>query len=201
MHERIVGLYEENAATWDRQRGRELFEKRWLDAFLSPLPQRPTTLDLGCGMGEPIARYLIERGARVTGVDSSPSLIALCRERFPEQEWIVADMRALDLGRAFDGVLAWHSLFHLPPDDQRPMFARLAAHVKPGGHLLFTSGTEHGEKIGSWLGEPLYHASLAADEYRRLLEANGFTVTRHRVRDPECGHATVWLARREALGC
>jgi SAM-dependent methyltransferase len=199
MHERIAGLYEDNAAAWDRQRGRELFEKAWLDRFLALLPEAPEVLDIGCGMGEPIAAYLIDRGARVTGIDSAPSLIALCRERFPAHEWIVGDMRTLDLARRFDGILAWHSFFHLHPDDQRPMFARFAAHARPGAALMFTSGWSHGEAIGAWQGEPLYHGSLDTKEYRRLLGENGFAVVDHKVRDPECGDATIWLAQASAV--
>ena len=194
MHERIIGLYEDNAAAWDRQRGRALIEKPWLDRFTAGLTEGSAILDLGCGMGEPIGRHLIDRALRVTGVDSSPSLIALCRARFPAEEWIVEDMRDLALGRRFDGLIAWHSFFHLSPEDQRPMFARFAAHLRPGGRLMFTSGWRHGEAIGSWQGEPLYHGSLDTEEYRALLEANGFTILHHRLQDPECGHATVWLA-------
>lgn len=198
MHERIIGLYDENAAAWDRQRGRDLFERPWLDRFAALLPAGGTILDLGCGMAEPIARYFIECGFAVTGVDSSSSLIAICRQRFPEREWIVSDMRELSLGRRFDGILAWHSFFHLRPDDQRPMFPRFAAHAHTGTALMFTSGPSHGQAIGQWQGEPLYHGSLDADEYRALLHANGFSVVDHRVEDRGCGHATIWLARRSA---
>jgi SAM-dependent methyltransferase len=201
MHERIVGLYEENAAAWDRQRGRDLFEKPWLDRFLALLPPAPRILDIGCGMGEPVAAYLIGRGARVTGVDSSPSLVALARERLPEHEWIAVDMRALALGRRFDGLLAWHSFFHLAPEDQEPMFPRFAAHAQPGAALMFTSGWSRGEAIGSWQGEPLYHGSLDTAEYRALIEENGFAVVDHRIQDPGCGDATIWLAQmRPASG-
>jgi SAM-dependent methyltransferase len=196
MHERIVGLYEENAAAWDRQRGRDLLEGAWLERFAALLPESGSVLDIGCGMGEPIARWLIERGFRVTGVDSSPSMIALCRERFPKAAWQVADMRALALETLFDGLIAWHSFFHLRPEDQRPMFARFAAHAAPGAALMFTSGPEEGEKLGEWRGEPLYHGSLDPGEYPRLLAGNGFAVVEHKVQDSECGDATVWLARR-----
>ena len=55
MHERIVGLYEENAAAWDRQRGRDLHERAWLERFAALLPAGGGVLDIGCGMGEPIA--------------------------------------------------------------------------------------------------------------------------------------------------
>ena len=50
-------------------------------------------LDLGCGPGPPVAQHMVERGLRVTGVDSSTSMISFGRDRLPDQEWIVADMR------------------------------------------------------------------------------------------------------------
>lgn len=118
--ERIVGLYEENAAAFDAQRSRDLFEQPWLDRFAALLPEGGTILDVGCGMAEPVAAYLIGRGFRITGIDSSRAMIAMCRARFPHQEWIVDDMRALALGRTFDRVLAWYSSFHLTRDDHAP---------------------------------------------------------------------------------
>jgi trans-aconitate methyltransferase len=159
------------------------------------LPGRGSILDVGCGSGEPIASHLIESGFKVTGVDSSPALIAMCRERLPSHEWIVGDMRTLILGRRFDGVIAWHSLFHLRPDDQRTTLARLAGHVGSSGALMFTSGPEAGEMLGEWQGEPLYHASLAPEEYERLLESNGLQLVQRRFNDPDCGGASVWLAQ------
>ena len=194
-HERIIDLYQRTAHSFDEARSRTLFEAPWLDGFLAELPERPRVLDIGCGSGEPIAQYLIERGASVTGVDAAEPMIELCRKRFPDHEWLVADMRTLDLGRQFDGVIAWHSAFHLRPREQRRMFARYAAHLVPGGALMFTSGPEHGERIGEWQGEPLYSASLAPDEYRALLARNGFTLLDHRLEDETCGGATVWLAQ------
>jgi SAM-dependent methyltransferase len=193
----IIDLYERHAADFDRDRGRSLQERAWLDRFLAHVPAGETILDIGCGMGEPIARYLVSEGYRVFGVDSSPSMIAMCRARFPGHEWIVADMRALDLFRRFAGILAWDSFFHLSADDQRPMFERFARHAAPGAPLLFTSGPREGEAIGSYHGEPLYHASLDPSEYESLLSANGFSVRGYVPEDPDCGEHTVWLATYE----
>lgn len=192
----IVSLYRRHAAAYDRQRSRKLMEAGWLDRFLSLLPAAPSVLDIGCGMGEPIARHLIERGCRLTGIDSSPPLIALCRERFPQQIWQVADMRRLSLGRRFDGLIAWDSVFHLSHSDQRRMFPLFREHAADGAALLFTSGPGHGEAIGSFEGEPLYHASLDPSEYRALLAANGFAVIAHVAEDPDCGGHTIWLAQQ-----
>ena len=198
LPETIVGLYERHALAFDRDRSRTLFERAWLDRVLALVRPGGRVLDIGCGSGEPIARYLVESGRRVTGVDTSPTLLALCRERFPDEVWIHADMRGLDLGRRFAGLVAFDSFFHLAPDDQRRMFPRFARHAAPEAALLFTSGPAHGEAIGTYSGEPLYHASLDPAEYRALLAENGFAVVAHRAEDPECGGHTLWLARRGA---
>ena len=191
----IIDLYERHAAAFDADRVRSLFERGWLERFRAAMAPTASVLDVGCGMGEPIARYLIENGHPITGVDSSRAMISLCEARFPEATWIVADMRRLDLGETFGGILAWDSFFHLTAEDQRAMFAVFRRHAALGSPLMFTSGPAHGEAIGSYGGELLYHASLDADEYAALLDAHGFEVLAHVREDATCGGRTVWLAR------
>ena len=192
----VIDLYQRHAATYDGLRGKTLFERAWLDRFLALVPERAAILDIGCGSGEPIARHFLEKGHAVTGIDSAPSLIALCQERFPQASWRVQDMRRLALGRRFDGVIAWDSFFHLTAPDQRAMFQVFAAHASANAALMFTSGPSDGEAIGSLEGEPLYHASLAPEEYRSLLAESGFAVLEHAAEDESCGGHTIWLARR-----
>ena len=195
--DRIVDLDQRKASLWIESRARTgLFEKPWVDRFRALMPSAGAILDLGCGAAEPMAAYLISLGHPVTGVDSSPAMIEACRQRFPAQDWIVADMRELALQRAFAGILAWDSFFHLGYDDQRRMFPIFRAHAAPAAVLMFTSGPVHGEAIGSFAGEPLYHASLDPAEYRSLLDQNGFRVVLYVAEDPECGGHTIWLAQR-----
>ena len=193
--ERIINLYQRHARDWDKERGRVLFEKPWLDRLLALLPPRPCILDIGCGSAEPIKRYFIEKGCDVTGVDSSEALIAICKERFPHLDWFVKDMRELSLSRRFDGILAWDSFFHLCPEDQRIMFPIFKRHAAPKAALMFTSGASYGEAIGVYKDEPLYHGSLDGAEYCSLLDQNGFNVVSHVNEDATCGNHTVWLAQ------
>jgi SAM-dependent methyltransferase len=194
----VVDLYERHAEAWDRDRGRSLEERAWLDRFLSHVRPGGTVLDVGCGMGEPLARYLIDRGFGVVGVDASPAMIERCRARFPDSEWVVADMRGLELSRRFEGIVAWDSFFHLGMDDQRGMFPRFAAHALAGAPLMFTSGPKEGEAIGSYCDEPLYHASLSPFEYEQRLATSGFVVREYIAEDPDCGEHTIWLATFDA---
>jgi len=194
--ERIRDLYERHARAWDKDRSRSLFEKAWLDKFLSLMPPDPRVLDIGCGSGEPIGQYLIQQGCKITGVDSAPSLIDLCRQRFPGQNWMVGDMRELLLDDHFDGILAWDSFFHLTPEDQQNMFSVFSRHAGPSTVLMFTSGPTRGQVIGDYRGEPLYHASLNESEFRSLLNDINFDVVEHVVEDPDCTNHTIWLAQQ-----
>lgn len=182
--ERIIGLYDDQAPGWVADRGsvlgfgeRGLDEQAALDAFASQLPVGGSVLDVGCGSGWPWGAALLDRGFQVTGVDSSPRLIAHAATTLAAGEWRVGDLRTLDLGRTFDGLLVWYSLFHLTPEDQRSAFARILDHGSKEAVLLMTAGGhEAGVSIGSWRGEPLYHASLGAEAYRAILTAAGFQV-------------------------
>lgn len=195
LADNIIGIYQRHAGAFEQKRSTSLFEKAWLDRFLALLPVNGQILDIGCGNGMPIADYFIRQGFQVTGVDSSQPLIDRCLQRFPEQSWSVADMRTLALADRFDGLIAWDSFFHLARADQRQMFTIFRQHANSQAALMFTSGTSNGEAIGTFEGEALYHASLAPEEYRQLLQEQGFSVVKTLVEDPDCGGRTVWLAQ------
>lgn len=62
--------------------------------------------------------------------------------------------------------------------------------------MLFTSGRAFGEAVGTLEYQPLYHARLDSDEYRRLLDLQGFDVAAYVPVDPNCGRRTIWLAQQ-----
>lgn len=191
----ISALYNKIIDWFDNARTKDLMEREYLGLLLKHLKPGSTILDLGCGTGEPIAQYFIEKGMQVTGVDGAPKMVELCKQRFPTMEWLLADMRSVDLGKRFDAVIAWDSFFHLPGDDQRHMFTVFKRHIKHGGILLFTSGPKEGEECSIMDGEEFYHASLSLEEYRDLLGRNGFSMLLNKVEDPDCGEHTVWVAK------
>lgn len=196
--EEILPTYERKAADFLRLRDRSLFEVEWLEALLALAPG-PHVLDLGCGTGLPIAAYLASRGAIITGVDGAAAMIDLFRANLPGTEALHADMRGLALGRQFDAIVAFDSFFHLCPEDQWAMFPVFAAHAAPGAALLFNTGPEAGVRIGAVDGAPVYHASLAPEDYRAALSTAGFQIERHVPEDPACRGRTVWLARYSGL--
>ena len=197
--DRIIGLYQDRAADWIRDRGAALRldegdwnEVAWLDRFTLDWPTDARALDVGCGSGWPMCAALLARAFPVTGLDAAPDLIAHARATLPSGDWRLGDMRDNLPDGAFHGVLAWHSLFHLTPEAQTLLLPALAARVADGGRLMFTAGPAHGEAIGEWRGEALYHGSLDPDAYRALLTEADLTVE-------NAGDQGVWLARRAIL--
>jgi cyclopropane fatty-acyl-phospholipid synthase-like methyltransferase len=193
--ENVYKVYNKIAKWFSENRYALLNEDTYLEDMLGRLPPDPTILDLGCGTGKPILQYLIEKKLQVTGVDASSQMLGIAKANYPSTEFIQQDMRSLHLNRKFDAIIAWHSFFHLPASDQPAMFQRFEEHLNPNGILLFTSGTEHGEAWGMNGGENLFHSSLDSQEYESLLQKHYFLVIKHIIKDPDCGDATIWMAK------
>ena len=198
----VLATYDRIGPDWAETRDRTLFERRWLDRFLAHVPRRPggpEILDLGCGAGRPIAEYLADRGARLTGVDGSAAMADLFARIVPGAAAHHADMRGLALGQRFDGILAWNSFFHLSAPDQEAMFPVFAAHAAPDAALMLTTGHRAGTATGHVAGQPVFHASLDPGVYRTLLARADFEVLDYRPEDPECRGHTIWLARHRGV--
>ena len=93
-------------------------------------------LDAGCGSG-PISAALRDRGALVTGFDSSIKMLELARRRLGAD----ADLQVADLGRplpfpdgAFDDVIVSLVLHYL--EDWTAPLAELRRVLTPGGRLI-----------------------------------------------------------------
>jgi trans-aconitate 2-methyltransferase len=93
-----------------------------------------TAVDLGCGPGNSTellrARY---PGARVTGVDSSPDMLAAARARLPGVEFALGDIGAWTGAARYDVILANASLQWVP--DHAALLPRLLGRLAPGGTL------------------------------------------------------------------
>ena len=97
-------------------------------------------LDVACGTGVLIPDYLSRGVASVTGIDISPNMAALAREKFPEERVTIlcGDVESTDFGRQFDRIVVYNAFPHFP--DPERLIGRLAALLKEGGRLTVAHG-------------------------------------------------------------
>ena len=65
-------FYAEHGAQFDAERARDLSELKYLERAQASAPPPARVLDVGCGGGEPIARWFIERGYTEVAVKALP---------------------------------------------------------------------------------------------------------------------------------
>ena len=112
-----------------------------VEAFVTTLAPGASVLDVGCGNGMPLTKFIVDAGFDVLGVDSSPRMLEKSHANLPQIPVICAQIQNVDLPRAaFDAAISWGMLFHLPLGQQVLAFAAVARALKPGGRFLFTSG-------------------------------------------------------------
>ena len=137
-----LATYEAMAPVYDRFTGHHDYED-WTAtleglALAAGLSGR-RLLDAACGSGKSFAPMLA-RGYEVTGVELSPAMLERAAARGGGAARLVeGDLRAFDLGETFD--LVWCLCdsvnYLLSPEDLAAAIERLAAHLAPGGVLLF----------------------------------------------------------------
>lgn len=197
MRERVP--YDLIAERWSRDRSSLLFrEKPYVDRFVQLATPGGHILYLGCGPGKPIARYLLDRGYRVTGVDSSPEMLRLARANCPEAELVQGDMVSVDLPGAYHGIVAWDSIFHIPKEQHEKVFRAMCKWLKPTAPLLLSVGGSADEFVAPMFGIDFFYSGHSPDASLALLREVGLEIVLSEVDDPSSrGHVAV-LCRRAA---
>jgi SAM-dependent methyltransferase len=101
-------------------------------------PTGVNVLDLGCGTGRHDV-LLSTKGFNVTGVDNSEMMIEIAQSQFPDNEFLVDDIRSIKFDRRFDIIL---SLFHVisyqtENSDLVSVFDNVSNHLEDNGIFIF----------------------------------------------------------------
>jgi ubiquinone/menaquinone biosynthesis C-methylase UbiE len=176
-------IYNGFAKTYDRNRGRFDMTQVFDDFYAGLAPGCGRLLDLGCGAGEPFARYFIERGWNVTGVDFSEGMLELAARYVPQMQCIHADMREVEFPAAhFEAITAIYSLFHVPSREHAKLFDKFRRWLKPHGKALFTYATQ--DYTGSiefdgyreFMGQQLYYSHKSPEKLFADLGRSGLVI-------------------------
>lgn len=187
-------MYDRESAALERlhdQPDHREVDEMTVETLASVVEKPGPVADLGCGPG-PHTSGLARRGYDVVGIDGSPRMIKVARER-AARDGVDATFRVADLSRplcfadaSLGGVLAILVVQHLP--DPAGFVAEIRRCLRSGGHLLIRAP-------GRWSGAPsvrrsVYYRLRAAcythipglvdfydlDSLRRLVEGAGLSV-------------------------
>jgi SAM-dependent methyltransferase len=130
-------IAEAYAAEFRDELARKPFDRALLEAFAAGLPAGAPVLDLGCGAGGHVGRFVHDRGPSVTGVDFSAESIEIARRLNPGMSFIAADFRALPVADgSVDGIVAFYCLIYGGDDDILAALGECRRVLRPGGRLL-----------------------------------------------------------------
>lgn len=174
-----------DASAWDaRYRDSDLVwgvePNRFVRSFCERLPVGEA-MDVACGEGRN-AFWLARLGWRVTGVDFSTVAIARARAHSAQLprllalrlRWRAADVTRLTL-RPASLDLAVVSYLHLPPEQRDPLLVRLAAALRPSGHLVLVGHDVR--NLAEGVSGPQDPVLLyQPDQLRSLVQSAGLTV-------------------------
>ena len=137
----VVSAYDPWAADYDAWASDMTEDVAWYVELAREAEEPIVELAVGSGrVAIPIAR---ETGKRVIGIDSSPAMLAIARDRAAglPVELREGDIRELALDEPVDLVICpFRSLLHLPTwADKRRVFERVAAALRPGGRFAFNA--------------------------------------------------------------
>ena len=170
-----------------------------LEDLASLLPPEAAVLDLGCGAGVPVTRWLADRGFAITGVDVSARQLELACANVPEGTFLKADMTEVIFEpETFDAVVAFHSIIHVPRTEHPALLKSIHRWLEPGGALLATmTVADYEGRDDDWegWGAPMVWSHYDENANVAMLRDAGFEI---RYAEPRTGGGTgdeteTWL--------
>jgi ubiquinone/menaquinone biosynthesis C-methylase UbiE len=132
----VLSGYARWASVYDQPNPLVMVEEPAARQAFATWPQRSRVLDVACGTGRHTS-YLHELGHDVIGIDVSPEMVRVAREKLPEVRFLEGPMDPLPFDDGeFDAAVCALALSHIA--DIAAPIAEMARVVRPGGHLVVT---------------------------------------------------------------
>ena len=130
-------------------------------------------LDVACGTGVLFPDYLARNVGSLTGIDISPEMVKITREKFPQVQVICADVEETVFDKKFDCIMVYNAFPHFPNPEH--LIEVLANLLKPGGTLTVAHGMSraqidhHHEGTASKVSVGLMHEDALANIFAKHL--------------------------------
>jgi len=170
-----VAAYEKHSQTFLQCRDTSKVGVQVTNRWAHSLEHGSEVIEIACGGGVPVTQVLVDAGLKVWAIDSSPTLITVFKNRFPDIPVKCNTVLKSDyFRRKYDAAISIGLIFLLNEKDQIEMLAKVSEILHTGASFLFTAPIE----IGTWTDVNTGHAciSLGQEAYERALERSGFRV-------------------------
>lgn len=145
--------------------------------FTDYLTPNGKILDIGCGTGYPIAKYLVSCNFEVTGIDISREMINKAKKlKLKNAEFINQDILNFSTEIKFDGVIAFDSIWHIAKDKQADVYSKISSLMKNGAYFIFTHGNRDSEIIGTMFNQEFYYSALSINHLKEALSKAGLKI-------------------------
>ncbi len=151
---------------------------KYLEKLAELLKPGATVLDIGCGGGLPVDKFLTEKGFRVTGLDISEKQIELARKNVPQGTFEVKNMVDLQNGEyQVEGVVSFYAIFHTPREQHQELFKKINSYLPRGGYILVTMGAGEWEgEENDFLGTKMWWSHYGQDKNLEIIKDAGFEI-------------------------
>lgn len=179
-----MNFFDTAAAQWDSHPHRVALVRSVGEAIFQSERLTPEVklLDYGCGTGL-LGLYLLTYVKQVTGIDTSPGMLEVLREKITQSKISNMEVQLLDLQEPLESPIVQHSfdavtmnmvLHHVK--NISTLFANLKSLLSPGGTLFIADldtepGTFHGTEIPG-----IFHLGFDRDGLSDQLAEAGFNV-------------------------
>jgi cyclopropane fatty-acyl-phospholipid synthase-like methyltransferase len=158
---------------------RNLFKNdKYLEILINLLPTGATILDIGCGAGIPVDKYLSEKGFKVIGIDISDRQIELATKNVPTGIFERKDMLKLkEKEYSVDAVISFYAIFHTPRKKHLDLFKKIKTFLPKGGIILVTMGCADWEgRNKDFFGGEMEWSYYDAEKNKNIIQKAGFKI-------------------------
>ncbi len=149
-----------------------------LNEFAKQFKKGEKILDLGCGAGVPVTKFLVEHEFEVTGVDISEAMLKLAKKNVPKAKYVKSNMLDIDFPEnSFDGLTAFYSIIHVSREKQAELFKKINKILRLDGIILISMGSEEWEgKSDDFHGAKMTWSQWSPEKSIQIIKDAGFEI-------------------------
>ncbi len=153
--------------------------KSLLIKFKKYVKKGAKVLDLGCGAGVPISKFLINKGFQVTGIDFADGMLKLAKKNVPKAKFFKMDMTKMNFKQnSFDGAVSFYAIIHVPREKHTRIYRSLHKILNPNAVMILNAAgnCEWEGTAENYMGVPMFWSFYHPNKTLKIIENEGFEI-------------------------